>query len=109
MQIPISMRGHWIGTINDVNRKNSYQGEIFLNENAVSTTYHMSHGVKTGRLTFLCESDGFVILKEREVGKWNGTLVFYLGADEKLHCHWREQGRGFSASAIMERAILSGR
>lgn len=103
MRIPSQYIGTWGGKITDVNRVQSYNGEITLSADGVDTGYHMARGQKKGRLTWCCESDGFLVLKEN-VGSWRGTLMLYMDVGSNLRCVWRD-GAEFSSEAAMTRAV----
>ena len=99
MQIPVQYRGRWSGEITDTTRKNPYQGQILLAADSVETTYFMARGKNEGKLTLLCEADGFLVLEET-TASFTGTLLLYLDAGNLLKCVWR-CGSKFNSEATM--------
>ena len=100
MKIPAQFYGHWSGEITDEARVRKYRGEITIDAEGMSATYHMSHGPKSGTLTAQHEKDGFLLVKDY-VTSWSGTLL-YVAADKNLKCVWRS-GASFSSEATMTR------
>ena len=101
MSIPPQLFGRWRGTITDATRQNPYLGEIVIGEDAVEATYFMAQGTKAGKLALLCESDGFLVLKEA-TASFTGTLLLYLDADSQLKCVWRS-GSKLNSEATLTR------
>ena len=85
----------------DATRKNPYQGQILFATDTIETTYFMARGKNEGKVTLLCETDGFLVLEET-TASFTGTLLLCLDAGNLLKCVWR-CGSKLNSEATMTR------